>query len=175
MIVQSANSELAAALTRLNGGRVDRHLHLVHGASAEVIDRQLDRLRRVPGVVVTPDTPVTFDQTDTATRAATAVFPAATGADSLTADGIDGRGVTVAVLDTGLKELPDFSRRLIGGVDLSGEGNPWKDSYGHGTFVTGLIAGNGASSSGLYKGEAPGANLVSIKVSGANGAVTQAP
>ena len=54
-------------------------------------------------------------------------------------------------------------------MDLTGGNNPFQDSYGHGTFVAGLIAGNGASSGGQYSGEAPGANLVSIKVAGANG------
>jgi serine protease AprX len=72
-------------------------------------------------------------------------------------------------VDTGIDELPDFSGRLIGGVDLTGGGDPFQDSYGHGTFVAGLIAGDGASSNGQYSGEAPGANLVSIKVAGANG------
>ena len=75
----------------------------------------------------------------------------------------------MAVLDTGIDNLPDFAGRLVGGVDLTGGNNPYQDSYGHGTFVAGLIAGNGASSSGQYSGEAPGANLVSIKVAGANG------
>ena len=54
-------------------------------------------------------------------------------------------------------------------MDLTGGNNPFQDSYGHGTFVAGLIAGNGASSAGQYSGEAPGANLVSIKVAGASG------
>jgi serine protease AprX len=75
----------------------------------------------------------------------------------------------VAVLDTGIDNLPDFSGRLIGGVDLTGDGNPFQDQYGHGTFVAGLIAGDGASSSGRFSGEAPGANLVAIKVAGATG------
>ena len=75
----------------------------------------------------------------------------------------------MAVLDTGIDNLPDFAGRLIGGVDLTGGDNPYQDSYGHGTFVAGLIAGDGASSSGQYSGEAPGANLVSIKVAGADG------
>ena len=79
------------------------------------------------------------------------------------------RATVVAVLDTGIDRLPDFGKRLVGGVDLSGEGNAFQDSYGHGTFVAGLIAGNGASSKGLYTGEAPGANLVSVKVAGASG------
>ena len=83
--------------------------------------------------------------------------------------GDTGQGVTVAVLDTGIDNLPDFSGRLVGGVDLTGGNNPYQDSYGHGTFVAGLIAGNGALSNGQYSGEAPGAKLVSIKVAGADG------
>jgi serine protease AprX len=75
----------------------------------------------------------------------------------------------VAVLDTGIDNLPDFSGRLIGGVDLTKDNNPYQDSYGHGTFVAGLIAGNGASSQGEYRGEAPSAKLVSIKVAAADG------
>ncbi len=75
----------------------------------------------------------------------------------------------MAVVDTGIDNLPDFSGRLIGGVDLTGGNNPFQDSYGHGTFVAGLIAGNGASSNGQYSGEAPGAKLVSIKVAGLTG------
>ena len=75
----------------------------------------------------------------------------------------------MAVLDTGIDPLPDFAGRLLSGVDLSGEGNPDLDSYGHGTFVAGLVAGNGASSNGLYKGEAPGAGLVPVKVAGGSG------
>jgi serine protease AprX len=102
-------------------------------------------------------------------RPPSAVFPEASQASSLWAAGIDGNGVNVAVIDTGIDNLPDFAGRLVGGIDLSGEGNPLLDSYGHGTFVAGLIAGNGASSAGQYVGEAPGAGLVSVKVAGADG------
>jgi serine protease AprX len=98
-----------------------------------------------------------------------AVFPQASQASSLVAAGTNGRGVNVAVIDTGIDNLPDFAGRLVGGVDLSGGNNPFADSYGHGTFVAGLIAGNGASSAGRYIGEAPGAGLVSVKVAGASG------
>ena len=119
---------------------------------------------------VSPD--VTGDMMGTAalgTRAPAAVFPVTTGATRLAAAGDDGAGVTVAVLDTGIDKNSDFAGRLVGGVDLSGEGNPFQDSYGHGTFVAGLIAGDGASSGGKYAGEAPGASLVSVKVAGATG------
>ena len=97
------------------------------------------------------------------------MFPQASQASSLVAAGTNGRGVNVAVIDTGIDNLPDFAGRLVGGVDLSGGNNPFADSYGHGTFVAGLIAGNGASSAGRYVGEAPGAGLVSVKVAGASG------
>jgi serine protease AprX len=97
------------------------------------------------------------------------VFLQQTGAARLASAGDTGQGVTVAVLDTGIDSLPDFSGRLIGGVDLTGANNPFQDSYGHGTFIAGLIAGDGASSNGQYSGEAPGAKLVSIKVAGATG------
>jgi subtilisin family serine protease len=48
------------------------------------------------------------------------VFLQQTGATRLASTGDTGRGVTAAVLDTGIDNLPDFSGRLIGGVDLSG-------------------------------------------------------
>jgi serine protease AprX len=96
-------------------------------------------------------------------------FLAETGAAALAAAGDNGAGVTVAVLDTGIAPLPDFGNRLIGGVDLTGGHDPFRDDFGHGTFVAGLIAGDGTSSAGQYSGAAPGADLVSIKVAGATG------
>jgi serine protease AprX len=133
----------------------------------------LGTLSALPGLGVTPDLPVSvasagFSAT-VASRPPAAVFPATTGASQLVANGTDGHGVRVAVLDTGIANLPDFAGRLLSGVDLSGEHNPNQDSYGHGTFVAGLIAGNGASSGGQYVGEAPGADLIPVKVAGASG------
>ena len=121
---------------------------------------------------MTPDVTVSMSSTSTGPltgRAPAAVFPQQSGATQLWAKGDSGSGVNIAVLDTGIDVLPDFAGRLLPGVDLSGEGNPNQDSYGHGTFVAGLIAGNGASSGGVYKGEAPGAGLVPVKVAGASG------
>jgi len=152
-------------------GRVADDLPAVSGVVATVTPDQLAVLKAQPDLMVTPDVSVSVADASlgSATRAPAAVFPQTTGATQLWANGIDGRGVTVAVLDTGITPLPDFGSRLLGGVDLSGEGNPLQDSYGHGTFVAGLIAGNGASSNGTYKGEAPRANLVAVKVAGASG------
>ena len=153
-------------------GTVVTTLPLVNGVLADVPSALVGVLGAVPGLNVVPDVPVSVADTGsggTPTRSPSAVFPAATGASQLVANGVTGSGVGVAVLDTGITPLPDFAGRLVDGVDLSGEGNPFQDSYGHGTFVAGLIAGNGASSGGQYTGEAPGANLISVKVAGSSG------
>ena len=153
------------------GGTVQTRFHLINGVVASIPTAAADILAALPGISVTPDAQVSLQDVpeSTTSHAPSDAFLAQTGADQLAADGDTGQGVTVAVVDTGIDQVPDFSGRVIGGVDLTGGGNPFQDNYGHGTFVAGLIAGDGASSSGQYSGEAPGANLVSIKVAGANG------
>ncbi|HEY7014388.1 MAG TPA: S8 family peptidase [Streptosporangiaceae bacterium] len=153
------------------GGTVLNQFHIINGVEAvipTILEPVLDAL---PGITVTRDVSVSVQSTTESTGPHTPsdAFLPQTGATQLAASGDTGQGVTVAVLDTGIDKLPDFSGRLAGGVDLSGGNNPFQDSYGHGTFVAGLIAGNGASSNGQYSGEAPGARLVSIKVAGADG------
>jgi serine protease AprX len=153
------------------GGTILQQYHLIDGVEAivpKVLEPLLDAL---PGISVTPDLSVSVQSAPESTGPHTPsdAFLAETGATRLAADGDTGQGVTVAVLDTGIDNLPDFSGRLIGGVDLTGAGQPYQDSFGHGTFVAGLIGGDGTSSNGQYSGEAPGAKLVSVKVAGADG------
>jgi serine protease AprX len=153
------------------GGSILTQYHLINAVEAvipAILEPVLDAL---PGIVVTPDVSVNVQAAPVSTGPHTPsdAFLPQSGATKLAAAGDTGQGTTVAVLDTGIDNLPDFSGRLIGGVDLTGEGNPFQDSYGHGTFVAGLIAGNGASSDGQYSGEARGADLVSVKVAGASG------
>jgi serine protease AprX len=157
----------------LTGGSVGLNLSFDNAVTSQLNQTQVSILQALPGIVVTPDVTVNVQSgtTGASTRAPAAVFPEQTGADTLWAQGDTGAGVNVAVIDTGIDPLADFAGRLVDGVDLSGGGNPFQDSYGHGTFVSGLIAGNGASSDGTYEGEAPGAGLVSIKVAGATGQI----
>ncbi|MFL6373300.1 MAG: S8 family serine peptidase [Pyrinomonadaceae bacterium] len=92
---------------------------------------------------------------------------------------VTGRGVTVAVLDTGINSLhQDLSGKVVQNVRLADvqsvpaagfidpldvEGIPNTDvAAGHGTFVSGIIAGSGAASSGKYAGVAPGAKLLGL-------------
>jgi len=153
------------------GGTIVTQYHIIDGVDALIPTAVEPLLAALPGITVTPDVSVSVQSVPESTGPHTPsdVFLQQTGATRLASDGDTGQGVTVAVLDTGIDNLPDFSGRLVGGVDLTGGNNPYQDSYGHGTFVAGLIAGDGASSNGQYSGEAPGANLVSIKVAGADG------
>jgi serine protease AprX len=154
------------------GGTILAQFQIIDGVEALVPTIAEPLLAALPGITVTPDVSVSVQSTppvSTGPHTPSDAFLQQTGATQLAADGDTGQGVTVAVMDTGIDDLPDFAGRLIGGVDLTGGNDPYQDSYGHGTFVAGLVAGDGASSNGQYSGEAPGADLVSIKVAGASG------
>ncbi|MFF3395166.1 S8 family serine peptidase [Streptomyces sp. NPDC002669] len=78
--------------------------------------------------------------------------------------GYDGKGATVAVLDTGVDAThPDLAGRL-GEVRNFTEDPTANDGNGHGTHVASTIAGSGAASDGSRKGVAPGARLMIGKV-----------
>jgi serine protease AprX len=157
------------AILQVGGSILDK-LPIIGGVAAVIPTLLEPVLAALPGITVTPDLSITIGSTpQPPPHPPSDAFLQQTGATKLASGGDTGKGVTVAVLDTGIDKLSDFAGRLVGGVDLTGANNPFHDSYGHGTFVAGLIAGDGASSGGTYSGEAPGANLVSIKVAGASG------
>jgi serine protease AprX len=91
--------------------------------------------------------------------------------------GLDGQGVTVAVVDSGISDhidlhqeannvnqAADSSSRIIDSVVFGWYDTP-VDEYAHGSHVAGIIAGNGNASKGEYKGIAPGVNLLNVRVS----------
>jgi hypothetical protein len=79
--------------------------------------------------------------------------------------GLTGAGVTVGVLDTGIKaDHPDLAGKVVEARDFTGTRPDASDDIGHGTHVAGIIAGTGAASGGRYRGVAPDAKLVSGKV-----------
>jgi serine protease AprX len=82
--------------------------------------------------------------------------------------GNTGAGVTVAVLDSGIQPSPDLSS-VVFGIDTASGQTTLADQGGHGTHVAGIIAGNGTLSGGAYKGVAPGARLLSVKVTNDTG------
>ncbi|MGV9849099.1 S8 family peptidase [Streptomyces sp. NPDC003442] len=78
--------------------------------------------------------------------------------------GYDGKGVKVAVVDSGIDSThPDLEKAVTEAKDFSGTGST-DDRSGHGTHVAATVAGSGARSGGLYKGVAPGAEILNAKV-----------
>jgi serine protease AprX len=132
-----------------------------------------------------------------ATWAATATFDpgadpysmanltAGIGAQAWWNQGYTGKGIDVAVIDTGVSPVAglDASGKVVYGPDLSLESQASNltnfDTNGHGTFMAGLIAGHDSTLSApyasapatAYRGVAPDARIVSLKVATADGGV----
>ncbi|WP_189783580.1 S8 family peptidase [Streptomyces capitiformicae] len=79
--------------------------------------------------------------------------------------GLDGSGVRVAVIDTGVRAThPDLKDRVSKSANFITWDDETGDVDGHGTHVAGIIAGTGAASDGKYEGVAPGAEILSARV-----------
>ena len=78
---------------------------------------------------------------------------------------LTGRGETVAVLDTGIANVPSLRGKVIGGFNFINNNKNYSDTDGHGTSVAGVIAASPFTFQGRrYQGIAPGVKLVSVKI-----------
>jgi serine protease AprX len=101
------------------------------------------------------------------------------GADRLRSRGFNGSGVGVALIDTGVVPVKGLtSGNVVNGADLSFESQStdyrYLDTFGHGTHMAGIIAGNDPATllgGKRFQGVAPGARLTSVKVGTRQGAV----
>ena len=158
----AAGASAAAAAVTAAGGTVLDHLPLVGGVSADLPAGTT----LAPGLTVVPDRPVQLEQATSDLQAGDGPASTVRATVGLGAPAGEGRGMTIAVIDTGVADHPDLAGRLTS-VDVSRSGGG--DDYGHGTFVAGVAAGSGASSGGRYAGVAPGADVLGVRVADAEG------
>jgi serine protease AprX len=190
VIVQATPGAVASAARLVDqvGGQVGRHLRVINGFTAVVPAGQVDRLQRSPAVSsVTGNEPVQMQAAAYApTTDAGSLYTTTmqTGAQAYWKAGYTGKGVDVAVIDTGTAPVPGLAGagKIVNGPDLSFESQAknlrYLDTYGHGTHMAGIIAGRAdAAVSGRYAGDttnflgmAPDARIVSVKVADAMGA-----
>lgn len=150
------------------GGQMHHRLDLVRAHAISVRASELEKLAADPDVEsITLDHPLTASL-DTAAAAVNA-------SAAWTANKI-GTGIGVAVIDSGVSAHNDLNGRIVYNQDFTGEGQN-ADLYGHGTHVAGIIAGNGAMSTGgnnfkTFKGLAPGVNIINLRALNSQGTGT---
>lgn len=86
--------------------------------------------------------------------------------EKLHCQNILGQNKTLAIIDTGIASHLDFlsfKNRIIYFYDFVNKKTNFYDDNGHGTFVSGVAAGNGFLSAGKYTGIAPMANIIMLK------------
>ena len=162
------------------GGTVERTLRQLGVAVVTLPASAAGALSEHEGVLgVTPDAPLRLQGTryDANTDAGSMYNVAqVTGARRLWSNGVTGAGVDVALIDSGVAPVPGLAAtgKVVNGPDLSFDSQNtatrYLDTFGHGTFMAGVIAGSdGATSSSDYTGMAPGARVISLKVADAYG------
>lgn len=171
------------------GGTLRQDLRVVKAGAFQVSATSLKQLADDPDVAfISPDRPVTaasysnnpdFYEDAVQAQAAWTQY--------------DGTGVGIAVIDSGIADRnfsgdgffgwglsngADFGRRIVYNQSfVKGEKWIFTDPYGHGTHVSGILAGNGANSTGwaftrTFVGMASNANLINLRVLDENGAGT---
>ena len=170
----------ARAAVRQQGGTSKFSLGIIGGEAARVTGRAAMALTRDRDVeYVFRDAPITasFDPLVDAAKATNPVVTLTYASYAWSYFNVCGRGVTVAVVDSGVHAHADLGRRIVAAADFTQDPAVFSttaqgDPGGHGTHVAGLVAGDGASSAGVYTGVAPCASIVDVRVLDAFGRST---
>ncbi len=191
IVQKQTNDAHLEALIEALGGVVTVDLHIINAFGAMLPAKALPRLAAAEGVRwISTDAPM-VDAGGPDGPVVTAnlrnVYNSAVRADQAWAQGYQGSGIGVAVVDSSLdRYAADFAGRVTASVwvktrkiSLSGGystrvsiTNSYADSFGHGTHVAGVIGGNGAASNGAYIGIAPKVKLINVQVADSNGAMS---
>ena len=157
------------------GGTILADLPLINGIVAQLDGNAIQSLSNQSNVVyISTDRPLT----PSLSSAAVAVNAPFAWQSNFT-----GAGIGVALIDSGVSNHPDLNlgilplSRVVYQQSFVPGNSSANDQYGHGTHVAGLIAGDGLDSTGplytkTFKGIAPGASIINLRVLDANGAGT---
>lgn len=176
-VIAKVDGSLSAAqqakLTAL-GADITRHLGFIHSVALTLPAHNLPKLAALPFI--------SHLSYDGLVKKSDAFTDASSGAACARQQySLSGKGVTVAVLDSGSRIVMDLgtpgsgtSRITVQKCFIPGTFD-YTDWCGHGTHVSGIIAGNGAASTGTlfrhtFVGIAPQASLINARVLDANGA-----
>lgn len=181
-------AERVGRALRTHGAARVTPLAVVNGFAADVPASYVPSLRRVPGVrSVTVDSRLRLLSTepglDAGNTGSMAGVARVVNAHDVWNAGYTGRGIDVALIDSGVSPVPGLtSGNVVNGPDLSFESQSPAltrlDTFGHGTHMASIIAGRDAVASGSeyasdtesFKGIAPDARIVSVKVADHSGA-----
>jgi serine protease AprX len=161
VIVQAETASNAATAVWKAEGYVTAKLQLINGVAARVRAGNLAVLVRLPGVkAITSDSGMRHAESGRTEVVGDGSDDAAAPPPAPSTQALDGRGIGVAVVDSGVANTPALAGRLTHVSISGGSGDP----YGHGTHVAGILAGTGA-----HPGVAPGASIIDVKVTDSGG------
>lgn len=180
IIQKMGDDKRAEAAVARNGGSIRHDLPFIRSFAAELPARAILALAQAPGIRwIALDAPMISTSTPVDTSKLINTYIRSIRAHEVwnEAPYLQGNGITVAVVDSGVQSWADLQQDISGAnriltwthfsddVSKSAE-----DAQGHGSHVAGIIGGSGLLSAGEYIGIAPRVNLVSVKVSNALGA-----
>ena len=177
-----ATAETARSFVRTAGGHPGESIGLINAFSARLDARDAQRLASQPGVLAVSLNGTTKPQSlGFKPNALETSYNQSVNTPQVW-NHATGKGVGVAVIDTGIAGgLADFRRgdgsgsRVVASAVTNPDATTAEDTYGHGTHVAGLLAGDSSARGsddplrGRYAGTAPDASLISIKASDDHG------
>ncbi|MFQ5435949.1 MAG: S8 family serine peptidase, partial [Anaerolineae bacterium] len=171
LIIQADSSETAAQIVTEYGGQVNQHLDIITAVSAEVSESTLALLMDDSRVVVYQNNAVRAtdgddndDEGGENEDVFAANFPQVVNADDVWEEGVKGKHITVAVVDSGIGKFGWNRGRIKERYDALDNGPRKKDPYGHGSFVAGIIGNKKKDDTGSYMGIAPKVKFVDVRV-----------